>query len=436
MQWPKVYRGIKDILFGQWSVQKLTFLRALGGGKSQASVYVVDILSEVYSGQAVLKFSLKSEWSKTEPVESKRFNMVCTGEYAHKHFPPLLATFEDEAYFVALIGIAGGEFDLLVSLNQCSEKQRNDVIAALSFGILSEWNSECMVTSAVSPAIMLREWLGYRIIPAEGGRIHEFIENELKFDSAACSWNAGDCRYPNPFAYTVDNTIWPEDEITGIKGRVHGDLHCGNILGKIGHDGVYYLIDFALAENEAYLFYDHAYLELSLLLLTKGHVEFAHWLRILKLLGPDPFKISQHAVSAGDQEVLHHIRKIREGILAWGNATPLALYHGKAVTKQTVLARIAAGLNFVNKDIDPAWRKYAFLYAAENLKNYLRYVKTNGAGDASGRTDFTPLECRDEGGRWLRRVADRCLFDCSEIPSVEAVCPMTRGVLRRKFSCT
>ena len=38
---------------------------------------------------------------------------------------------------------------------------------------------------------------------------------------------------------------------------------------------------------------------------------------------------------------------------------------------QALLARIAAGLNFVNKPIDDRWRKFAFLYAAANLKQYL-----------------------------------------------------------------
>ncbi len=376
MQWPEFYHGIKDRLYEHWGMEKITFLRTLGGGKSQALVYVIEILSKVHNGQAVLKFSTKSEWSVTEQVESIRFKKVCTGEYARLHFPPLLATFEDEEYFAALVEIAGGDINLLSSLYECPVNQRNKVILTLSTGILKGWNSDCKLNSALPPAFILREWLGYRIIPAEGGRIFEFVEKELKLNRESRLCNSGGRWYPNPCAYVANNSLWHKEEIIGIKGRLHGDLHGGNILGKSNFaDALYYLIDFALAEEEAFLFYDHAYLELSLLFSEIGYVAPEQWLGILQsLVSSDPFDVN---LAGEDPGVVHNIWNIRQGIRSWAAVHPLVAGHAKEVAKQTLLARIAAGLNFVNKDIEPRLRKFAFLYAAENLRKYLECAKIN-----------------------------------------------------------
>ncbi|MEM5769001.1 MAG: hypothetical protein AAGU23_09295, partial [Bacillota bacterium] len=78
-----------------------------------------------------------------------------------------------------------------------------------------------------------------------------------------------------------------------------------------------------------------------------------------------------------DPGVVHNIWNIRQGIRSWAAVHPLVAGHAKEVAKQTLLARIAAGLNFVNKAIEPRLRKFAFLYAAENLRKYLECAKIN-----------------------------------------------------------
>lgn len=375
MQWPEFYHGIKNSLYDQWGIRKIAFLRILGGGKSQSLVYVIDILSKVHNGHAILKYSTKCQWSVTEQVEAKRFKKVCTGEYARIHFPPLLATFENEVYSVALIGIAGGELNLLSSLYECPEKQKNEVISTLSVDILERWNSHYNAKFLFSPAFILREWLGYRIIPAEGGRIHEYIEKELKFNYKSTLVIIDGHSYPNPGAYIEDGSLWCNNEVTGIRGILHGDLHGGNILVKKDNSGIlYYLIDFALSEEEAFLFYDHAYLELSLLISERGHVDLEKWLTLLKALVTSyPLDVDLDKSCADDLGIVHNIRNIRRGISSWAATNTSIVIHRENVAKQAMLARIAAGLNFVNKDIESTLRKFAYLYAAVNLKKYLEY---------------------------------------------------------------
>ena len=55
---------------------------------------------------------------------------------------------------------------------------------------------------------------------------------------------------------------------------MHGDLNGYNVLMTQRRDDVadYYLIDLAFYEEDAYLFFDHGYLELAYLLRAREHV--------------------------------------------------------------------------------------------------------------------------------------------------------------------
>ncbi|MCI5127686.1 MAG: hypothetical protein D3907_04120, partial [Candidatus Electrothrix sp. AUS3] len=256
---------------------------------------------------------------------------------------------------------------------------RKEILKLLSQGILYYWNKDYTYSALCRPADILKNWLGYRIIGESGGRIPSFLEDICKLTLKDFSFSFLGNWYPNPYAYSIRSDLWPSDhKIKSIQGKGHGDLHGYNVLVKITgkHDYPYYLIDFALYEEQVYLFYDHAYLELSQLLHDRGTTSFQRWLQIIDAItGKNSSEVNDTDAYPDDVGLLQIVNTMRNATALWiKSKEPNRLDHIKG---QTILARVAAGLNFVNKEMDNRQRQLSLLYAAAHLKQYLDFFHIN-----------------------------------------------------------
>lgn len=381
LPWPDSYKCIKDAIYDKWDIKKeiekkeIEILSEFSDGKSTARVFLVDLDAKNYRGQAILKLDTPRRWSDNDKTEAERHSQAehDAPEYAQKHLPKLLDTCEHEGKTALLCSIAGDSLNYIQSLPRLGMEQQFVATQRLARGILEEWNRDYEVSdSACSPYVPLDSWLGYRIKPESGGRIHDFLEDKCSLNPTEKAFSFLGEWCPNPCAYAASRELWLSDhEIKLVKGKSHGDLHGHNVLVKIdgSRDYPYYLIDLALYEENTFLFYDHAYLELSHLLHYQGSAQFNRWLKILQAIaGTQPMDVDYTKVELDDHGILNILRTARQELLKWiKSREPGRREH---IEGQAMLARVAVGLNFVNKTMDDRQRKLAFLYAAAHLKQY------------------------------------------------------------------
>ena len=379
LSWPKQFRELKDAVHSAWGIQnELEILREFSDGKSRARVFLVDIQSEKHCGQAILKLGKYVKWSDDDLMEWERHQLAVeqSAEYAKEHFPKLIDTFNYRDQTALLCTIAGNSFSNTNALIRLDMGHRHAAIQNLSAGILKDWNANYVISdSARVPCSALKSWLGYRIKPELGGKIEPFLWDTCKLHPEERAFSFFSKWYPNPYAYSVNSNLWPQGhEVKFILGRGHGDLHGYNVLVKIINPIklAYYLIDLALYEEQSYLFYDHAYLELSHLLHDRGSASFRRWLQIVDAVtANNPSNINSDNVEPDDTGLVFLVKAVRVETKNWIKSNePNRLDH---MYGQTILARVAAGLNFVNKEIEERQRKLSLLYAAANLKQYFSF---------------------------------------------------------------
>ncbi len=194
---------------------------------------------------------------------------------------------------------------------------------------------------------------------------------------------------------------------------MHGDLHGGNILisGARPIDN-YYFIDFAHFRSQTPLFFDHAYLELSLLLNARKSVTHQRWHRLCQPLAHlEDTKDADKALDTDDFGLLWTVGMVRAEISNWIRTRyPQRM---EDLKKQLLLSRIAAGLNFANKshlsaDLYLSNKKkfFALLYAATAAKRLFDYCQLTVA---SGGADVNPEgEFPEPSGNEWRQVWDAC----------------------------
>lgn len=410
LPWPESHQHLKEVVHSQWGIKgEIEILREFGEGLSSAKVFVVDLNGENYQGQAILKLDYLREWTMKNKTESEFYAQaaLCTPDYAQKHLPKLLNSYEHEGFTALLCSIAGNSLNYVQALLNLGSEQQHGAIKQITRGILEDWNKDYKVSNTACPHVALDSWLGYRIDPVQG-RISDFLQDRCGLEKTRAAFSINGQWFPNPYAYANSREFWPtRHEIKLVKGRSHGDLHGKNVLVKIEglHNYKYFLIDLALYQENSYLFYDQAYLELSHLLHYRGNAQICRWLQILEgLTMIDPLDIDTGKVDIDDQGLLAILRSARLEIQQW------VLLHESGrqdhMRGQAMLARVAAGLNFVNKEIDDRRRRLAFLYASAHLKQYFNtfHIKWNPQGPVLNFQDSVEAPKTDE---W-REVWNAC----------------------------
>ena len=375
LPWPESYQSIKASLVGGWQVKgSIEILREFSDGKSTARVYVVDLDSSPHRGLAILKLDSSMHWPG-EPDEADRHRSAskATPDYSQHHLPRVLASWSNDGVNALLCSVAGDSFNYVEPLRSLPIGQQLVAVQQTIRGMLDEWNRDYAVTPAIAPCNILSRWLGYRIRPDKGGRIYDFLQAVCSLDPQSPAFSFCGTWFPNPYAYATSVDRWSTGhEIIAVTGRNHGDLHGHNILVRL--DGPYslnhFLIDLALYEENTYLFYDFAYLEVSHLLHYCGSMMPTAWKSVLDATSlSDIMEVDIGQTELANYGLLNVVRAGRQEVRDWiKRQEPNRQEH---LEGQAVLARVASGLNFCNKVMDNKLRTFAFMYSAANLKQYL-----------------------------------------------------------------
>jgi hypothetical protein len=146
-----------------------------------------------------------------------------------------------------------------------------------------------------------------------------------------------------------------------------------NVLLRPAASGgtAYYLIDLALYEPDAHLFYDHGYFELSYLLHHRERAPIARWRALLDAIEDRNRRTGRGTETADDLGLVQLCNEHRDCVLEWMQGhEPHRL---PALESQYMLARVAAGLNYANKPMSHAARFKSLLFAAKELKGYVKF---------------------------------------------------------------
>jgi len=374
LPWPGDFADLQPQIREQWTVDgEIYLVRRLSGGKSGALVYAADLDSRDFGGQAILKFDRYPE-AADEPNEAEQHKLALeqAPDYAADHLPRLVNTFRHDERVAILSTIAGRGLEYAEPWLKCRYDRQLAAARTLSRGILDGWNAGYRMAEGLkTPQELLQGWLGYRLDPNRG-RIHSFLSDEHQLTPEQPSFVVDGEWLPNPVAFIEQRSRLPDHlQLRAATGNVHGDLHGFNVLvaSPPGSDPTYYLIDLALYRAGQYLFYDHAYFELTYLLASRDRGNPANWLSILASI-----EESGHggmAAQGDDVGLVQLVDALRREVFDWVDrreANRLSY-----MESQYQLARVAVGLCFAHRQISVESRTMAFLYAAHNLKGFLRH---------------------------------------------------------------
>jgi hypothetical protein len=373
--WPDDYRALEAHIREAWQVEDELYLIRKLSGKSGALVYAVDITCRDFKGQAILKLDRApdAEWTEQDEAQRHRQAMEAVPAFADEHLPRVVHASSHDGQLGILTTIAGRGLEYAAPLLHCPYDRQLETVGQLSRELLDGWNRDYAFAKGMQrPQDLLRDWLRYRLDPVEG-HIHGFIAGTCGLPAEAASFIADGRWYPNPLAFALAPPEGPGDiQMRAVVGHSHGDLHGLNVLIRPleGGASTYYLIDLALYRPDAFLFYDHAYFELSTLLQQRGQAGLSHWCALLRSLDPRERGRAGQAQSADDLGIVQLIRSLRRETFAWiEEHEPNRLSY---LESQVLLARVAVGLNFVNKPLDAPGRARALLFAASELKTFLK----------------------------------------------------------------
>lgn len=364
--WPAAFDDLRRHIMAAWRVEGDLLVQRPLGGKSGALVLAVDLKCLTFSGQAILKLE-EVEGAEGE-LESDRHRLAYkrSPEFAARHLPRIVHATSYWRTTAVLATIAARGLEFTVPWEESSYPTQLAICRRVSAEILGSWNVDYRLAEAIlKPTEVLSGWLDYRLDPHRG-RIHGFL-NKARVDPLTATLNWNGHWYPNPLAFAVGtNEGVSRLGIRPVMGHTHGDLHGFNLLVQDADGALeWFLIDLAFYRPDAFLFFDHAYFELSHLLETRAGRPIDRWMPLLAAIG------GRQVAESDDIGLVDLAQAIRGEVLAWVDANePDRVSY---MVGQMMLARIAVGLNFTHKRIPDALKQRGFLYAMSSLKDYVRF---------------------------------------------------------------
>jgi hypothetical protein len=184
---------------------------------------------------------------------------------------------------------------------------------------------------------------------------------------------------PNPAVFVAQPELWrgPDRRLTGLLGRLHGDLHGENILCNLTDDNLRpWLIDFARFLPEDSLFYDLAYLEIDIATERLCEAGIEDWRQYLepaaKALTVPPREYPARDVPNATYRCMlpirQHLRQIIEG------QASTALSEQYQVVWWLTLAGVAMLYARRERYANRPQRLFGYLYAAYALETAFRLL--------------------------------------------------------------
>ena len=376
LPWPEAYQDLLPVIRERWAIQGEIYLsRKLSGGKSGALVYAADITCPDFSGQAILKLDQAADpaWQEENEAERHLGAFQDAPDFAAKHLPTIIHSLHHEDSIAMLSTIAGRGLEYAEPWADCAYDRQLAAVRQLSKGILEDWNQGYELSKGMlGPQELLTAWLGYRLDPTQSW-LHDFLSRDCGLAPEEPSLTFEGHWYPNPLCFTNPQTRSQDWlPLRAARGRSHGDLHGFNVLmqSSASPETAYHLIDLALYQGDQFLFFDHAYFELSYLLTSREAGDPSNWDSILSHLSPYHSGEEKAGIRGDDHGLTVLVTALRQEVFDW-----VERHESNRLSymeSQILLARVAAGLNFCNKRVSDEMRRMAFIYAAYSLKDYMK----------------------------------------------------------------
>ena len=184
-------------------------LQQLTGGRTGALLYLVSIsISENNSPRhLILKLDQPKQWGSKPENEAEKHEVALADSpprFVDQHIPDLaFPPLEKDGSIAILYSIAGYSLHTYRPLSGFKKQNRLEIIYSnLIDNLISDWYGAGMrYESNVNHHSILREWLGYRIVPGQGN-IDKFLITECDFNPESPGVVYNGEIYPNPLFYS------------------------------------------------------------------------------------------------------------------------------------------------------------------------------------------------------------------------------------------
>ncbi|MBK5241436.1 hypothetical protein [Clostridium sp.] len=343
-------------------------LKKFKSGRSEAGVYMVEYGSANRVG--ILKITKKNE---TELFQ-KAYGLASENNM-QKYIAKLITSYKivdksKVSLYVNLYDLAGDDIHnsetfLDKVLNE-DELKDNTISAITKF--LFTWNKE-HVKKSMSPMDIVKNELSYRYMDDKYIQAFESIgvDKNIKW----ISLDGTDILLPNPYYYFNDKNIWNGLNVTCLTSYAHGDFQGDNIIIT---ENKPVIIDFCDFLEDCNVFHDLRYLESITLgdyLEINKQTDRELWSKVCEGLS---YGITEIDLPQGKGMTLLRqlISKLRENVKLIVNDSRNSLYN-----PSFHLAGTACGLINMRKYSNANKKKAAFIYAAFNLKMFLKDEEVN-----------------------------------------------------------
>ena len=415
---PEAVRNFAKSKLAMISDDDFIQVEELNDGRSGAIVYRVEIKSKRsrLSGYYIIKcVDTTGPWFQKERNEATRYALLINNCQQFKDKLVTLFCYDHVGTLLVIIySQAVSSVTHAVPLENLSGNALIKYISMLSSDLLTKLNATC--TEEKGGRSFFEHTLSYRLAP--GGNFITKAQGLLKDSNCPAIVLYGEV-YPNPIYYilqSAQNWIGALDGFIFRKGNVHGDLHGKNVIcwqeEGIASDR-YSVIDYDSYQEDGYLLFDNAYLELYFYLFFRNEDnDCRQWIeKIAPLIAHSPFIAAEEEPGTIFPSIRNAICK---GITQWADAT--FPQNKDDIEIQYRLARIAAGINFFSKGgiQEEAILTKLLLYISMNLKLLFRSIKREW--NDSPTTQIIAAQVRDDVIDVLWSKVVRHILNASYIP--------------------
>lgn len=131
LTWPEAYAALRPLIGERWGIgDELYLTRKLSGGRSGAMVYLADVTSKDFTGQAILKLDRAPDPTWQEKSEAERQVLVseATPDFAEKHLPKVVHTAHHGDSLAILSTIAGRGLEFASRWSACDYDRQLSIV--------------------------------------------------------------------------------------------------------------------------------------------------------------------------------------------------------------------------------------------------------------------------------------------------------------------
>src|ERR1051326_850681 len=179
------FEGLAESALAVWDPGASIILLKPLSGFSGAAVYKADISGgkSLQPGQYIIKLLAVSEWGEADEHSRHEQVTASNADFAKRHIPALVRHFvraptdpRGQRLAALLYHVAGQSLDRLVTIDSpgLDLSGLTSVCRAAFSEVLFAWRTGEVSYSDYHRAL-LRDWLGYRLLPTEGQSLRHFV---------------------------------------------------------------------------------------------------------------------------------------------------------------------------------------------------------------------------------------------------------------------